>query len=215
MANSDYFANREEIKRSIATLFQVCVTEYGRALVAENMLDASSRESIEQAILYWCDRLQEAKIKPSQVNSAIELVKRDARFTQYPPKLRQFMELCRPRPTDLKLPDFDEAFMIACGTKPVDQMPKALLYAIQKTGRWELTNAQSGAEGKELRQRFNKYYQEAIDLSVAGSLTLNKPTTDFNGLSINQTVSIRNDDTESINRAVSMIDDMIARISNQ
>jgi len=213
MANSDYFANREEIKRSIAHLFQVCVTEYGRALVAENMLDASSRESIEQAIIYWCDRIQEAKIKPSQVNSAIELVKRDNRFTQYPPKLRQFMELCRPRPGDLKLPDFDDAFMIACGTKPIDQMPKALLYAIQKTGRWELTNAPSGAEGKELRQRFNKYYQEAIELSISGTLVLDKPSTDFTGIAINSSEAIRKEDSESVNRAVSMIDDMLARIT--
>ena len=208
--NSNFIELRKDIRKKVSTHFQFCVNEYGRALVAENMIDASSSESIEEAISYWCDRLHESGATPSRIEKATQDIKKDMRFSKYPPRLREFVDLCKLKPEDLKLPDIEEAFLIATGAKSIDKIPPALNYAIQETGFWDLQKAELGTNSTELRKRFEKNYLKAVELSISGKLTTVETKLINNSVIHGKPIDSSNEGEKKV--ALSLLDDILNKI---
>ena len=196
----------EDIYKSVTRLFKISMHEYGKNLVAENMLDASTDESINEGIMYWVERLREENMSAERIEVGIERMKRDPEFKRYPPKLRQFVELCRLKPEDLKLPSVDVAYRIATGDIHVDKIPPALKWAIERTGHWNLIHSRSD-NSDNVKSVFIEHYQKAIDMSSKGAFK-----------SESDNMSDRSRVVPSMSRAeqhdaISKIDSLLARLS--
>ncbi len=85
---------------------------------------------------YWLARLANDGITPQQIALGFKKCLRDPRFEQFPPKIRQFIELCNIRPEDYGFPSPEQAFRDACGIsgKRKDQLHDAVRAAMQIFG---------------------------------------------------------------------------------
>lgn len=159
MYNSD---RKQEMIQQVSILFREMHRDYGEHLAKEAFFGSKGVDAakLNDAISSWADRFLEAGYSPSRIEKGIARMKDDSKFDQFPPKLRQFVSLCKESYAELCLPEPEEAFAIATGLKAADNAPAVVLYAIQKTGHWELRTSQEYAK---LKPVFFKYYDEGID----------------------------------------------------
>lgn len=135
----------------LAWLFEEFASEY-RALWVKQLDDP------QETLKSWHERFLQMGIIPAQIEFGYRKTWMDKRFETFPPKLREFIGLCRVTPEDLGLPSSEEAYLKACHPD-LGQPHPAVTHAAVLVGQYEL---RCGQKPDAVKKEFIRVYEMVV-----------------------------------------------------